>query len=139
MIDRTEVAPLMLEACPTFVRIWEDESREFNIDEESGERLCYLDAIDITCHLVDLMAAGRTESFPAVFEVIERMHCQGDDWVRELATIGYLEGLQFVSSHRPQLDESDFVPYLGPESLRWWRGLVAYWDGRAASIEPIDA
>ena len=139
VIEKSEVAPLMLAACPSFRSLWDSDSRDFNLDADTGERLGYLDAADLTRHLVGLLADGDTEEFPAVFEAIERLHCEGDDYVRELATIGYLEGLQFVSSHEPRIEESDFVPFLGPESLRWWRGLVAYWDGSASTVVPIDA
>lgn len=138
-IEKADVAPLMLTACPSFHSIWDSDSRDFNINDETGERLGYLDAGDFARHLVSLLAEGETGSFPAVFEVIERLHREGDDYVRELATIGYLEGLQFAASHEPRVEESDFVPFLGPESLRWWRGLVAFWNGSATTVEPLDA
>lgn len=128
----------MVAACPSYEPIWAD-SHDLNVDHETGERLCYLDAGDLTRHLVALLAEGRTETFPAVFGVIERLHEDGDDYVRELATIGYLEGLQFAASHEPAVDESFPIAYLGPESLRWWRGLVAYWAGDASTVEPLDA
>ncbi len=138
VIEKSEVAPLMLAACPSFRIIWDSDSRDFNVDAGTGERLGYLDAADITRHLVGLLAARQTTSFPAVFDVIERLHREGDEYVRELATVGYLEGLQFASSHDPRVQESDFVAFLGQESLRWWRGLLAFWDGSAPTVEPID-
>lgn len=127
----------MLAACPTYRPIW-DDSHDINVDEDTGGRLVYLDAADVTRHLVALQAAGQTATFPAVFNVIERLHVEGDDYVRELATIGYLEGLQAAASHEPEVDEADFVPYLGPESLRWWRGLLAFWNGTATTIHAVD-
>jgi hypothetical protein len=34
-----------------------------------------------------------SRTFPAVFEIIERMHLKGDHYVKEAATIGMLEGI----------------------------------------------
>jgi len=54
-----------------------------------------------------LEKANRTEEFPAVFEIIERMHLEGDDYVKEAATIGMLEGIQNVAGIQESiLDDS---------------------------------
>jgi hypothetical protein len=39
--------------------------------------------------------------------------------VKELATIGYLEGIQTACSHTTDVRQEEFEPYLGPESRRW--------------------
>jgi len=39
-------------------------------------------------------AAGDRDEFPAVFGVIDDLHLRGDQYVCELATIGFLEDLQ---------------------------------------------
>jgi len=54
--------------------------------------LSYVDAGDFIGHLVSLRLAGRTAKFPAVFDVTERLVSDGDDYVREFAVIGFLEG-----------------------------------------------
>ncbi|MCB0994624.1 MAG: hypothetical protein KDB21_06015, partial [Acidimicrobiales bacterium] len=71
------------------------------------------------------------------FAVIERMHTDGDAYVAELATIGYLEGIQNMVGHAG-VDPAVFVPYLGPESARWWRGLDRFWAGEHPTVEPND-
>ncbi|HEX8488768.1 MAG TPA: hypothetical protein VF642_09520 [Propionibacteriaceae bacterium] len=52
-------------------------------------------------------------------DVFERLHLQGDPYVRELATIGYLEDLQ-NAAQREQIGSGStpFVPFLGVESAR---------------------
>lgn len=129
---------MMLAARPSYEPVWE-ESLEDNFDEELGDRLYYLDAGDVSRHLVALLADGRIAEFPAVFALFERLHLEGDDYVRELATIGYLEGIQFAASHEPRVEESDFVRFLEPESRRWWNGLVAFWAGEAPAVEAMDS
>ena len=48
------------------------------------------------------------------------MHVVGDDYVRELATIGFLEDLQIANLHHDGTQPDDFVPNLKPVSLWWW-------------------
>lgn len=127
--------PLLLAACPSFRERWSTVEAE-NLDDEVG-RLHYIDAADFACHVVCLVKAQRTGELPEVFRVIEELHVEGDHYVRELATIGYLEGIQNVSSNR-DLDPIFFEPYLGPESRRWWRGLHAFWQGEIPLVEPLD-
>jgi hypothetical protein len=128
MITADEVMPLLLAACPSFASTWRRIEAE-NLDGANGGRLHYLDAGDFTRHLVRLQTEGATAELLAAFRVVERLHVEGDHDVRELATVGYLEGVQFAASHVTDVDEGDFVTYLGPESRRWWNGLVDFWDG----------
>lgn len=94
MISRDEVIPLLLEACPSFRPIWEKEVKDGINLEDDGTRLYYVGAGDFAHHLVSLVKAGQLEEFAAVLAVFERLHLEGDDYVKELATIGYLEGLE---------------------------------------------
>lgn len=105
--------------------------------DDPGE-LPYVDAGRIADEVVELARAGRLDELTAFFVVVERLHVEGDDDVRNLATIGYLEGLQNLAGHRG-LDPALFLPFLGPQSLRWWRGLDAFWDGRSpGGVLPAD-
>jgi len=71
--------------------------------------------------------------FPAVARVIERLHVEGDGYVREAATIGLLEGIQNAWSNNT-VDPESFVPHLLPESLRRWRSLNDFWSGESTSV-----
>lgn len=135
MIGRADVIPLLLAACTSFRERWSTVEAE-KIDDEVG-RLHYIDAAEFARHVVDLVKAQRTEELSEVFWVIEELHVEGDQYVRELATIGYLEGFQNVSSNRG-VDPVYFEPYLGPEARRWWRGLNAFWQGEIPLVEPLD-
>jgi hypothetical protein len=77
MITKEQVMPLLLNACPSFSKRWE-EHRAFYEDE----KLLYVDLGEFAHHLVELLKANRTEEFPAVFEIIERMHLEGDHYVK---------------------------------------------------------
>ena len=106
--------PLLVNACPSFSKRWE-EHRDLYGEEE----LLYADLGEFAHHLVELQKATRTEEFGDVFELIERMHLDGDQYVKEAATIGMLEGIQNVALNSGVEPES-FVAYLKPESAKWW-------------------
>ncbi len=54
-----------------------------------------------------------------------------DDYVREAATIGLLEGIQNIASHTEnEVDAKDFLQYLKPETAKWWHQLNDFWEGK---------
>ena len=57
------------------------------------------------------------------------MHLDGDQYVKEAATIGMLEGIQNVALNSGVEPES-FVAYLKPESAKWWRQLNDFWEAK---------
>ncbi|KRB74160.1 hypothetical protein ASE01_19505 [Nocardioides sp. Root190] len=135
MITADEVMRLLLVAAPSSAGIWDESGSDPTDDVE--DRLHYVDASAFARHLVGQLQAGATGELSAAFDAIERLHLEGDDGVRELATIGYLEGLQSAAS-RAGVEASEIEAYLGPESLRWWRGLDVFWSGGAPVVRPQD-
>jgi hypothetical protein len=83
--------------------------------------------------LLDLQQQGQTEAFPFVAGVIERLHIEGDGFVREVATIGLLEGVQNAWGHA-NADAELFPRHLLPESAKWWQGLEDYWSGKCKFV-----
>ena len=74
---------LLVETCPSFRSRWREVCGKPDFDEE----LLYVHLGDFADHLVGLLKAGRTGEFPGVFTAIERLHVEGDAYVREAATI----------------------------------------------------
>jgi hypothetical protein len=135
-IEADDVMPLVLDAVPSFEQEWRTQVEEDNAaDGPGGRRLCYVDVADLLAHLAARAVQGHTDELGPLLAVVERLHLEGDEYVRELATIGYLEGLHGCVE-RHQLP--DVQALLGPESLRWWRGLEAFWAGRAKMVLPVD-
>jgi hypothetical protein len=124
MITKEQVMPLLLNACPSFSKRWE-EHRAFYEDEE----LLYVDLGEFAHHLVELLKANHTEEFPTVFEIIERLHLEGDHYVKEAATIGMLESIQNVAGNSG-VEPDEFVEYLKPQSVKWWRQLNDFWNAK---------
>jgi len=120
---------MLLAACPSFRQAWEEHVKAAEYDEE----LLYVHLGEFSRHLVALWTAGDTSEFGAVFGAVEDLHLRGDPHVREAATIGLLESLQSNAEHQ-EVDPAVFVPFLGPESARWWDKLNRFWDGDSAAL-----
>lgn len=116
--------PLLLAACPSFGDRWRAH-RDYWGDDEPP---LYADLGVFADHIVQLAKSGETDELPAAFDVIERLHVEGDPYVAEAATIGLLEGIQNLSGHAG-IDLETFRPYLKPTSARYWSELIAFWDG----------
>lgn len=127
---------LLLEACPSFSQTWATLEHD-EIHADGAGRLHYLDAMEFANHMVALYEAGADDEVAASLAVIERLHLEGDAFVRELATIGYLEDVHGSFVTRPaELERLGSL--LGPESARWWRGLQAFWNGENPSVVAVD-
>lgn len=122
MITKEQVMPLLLEACPSFAERW----KEYQADSAEDE-LLYMDLSEFASHIVGLYKDNRTQEFAAVFAIVEQLHLEGDQYVKEAAAIGLLEGIQNIAGHRA-VDPEVFVEYLGPESAKWWNRLNDFWN-----------
>lgn len=113
--------PLLVEACPSYRRVAQNRD------------LLYCELGSFSWHLVELQKQNSTEEFSAVVCVIERLHVEGDDYVREAATIGLLEGIQNVCGNEG-LDAELFARYLLPVSAKWWQSLKDFWLGKSKFV-----
>ena len=107
---------LFVEACPSFDAVWQAQP----------DRLLYVGLGDLARHLLQLQQQRRTEEFPAVGHVIERLHVEGDHYVREAATTALFEAIQEVWGNN-KVDPELFSVYLLPVSARRWRSLKDFW------------
>ena len=111
--------PLFLEACPSFRAAW----------KAAPEGLLYVGLGDFARHLLQLQQHNQTQEFREVGRVIERLHVEGDHYVREAATTALFEAVQDVWG-RSKVDSEKFSLYLLPESARRWRSLKDFWSGK---------
>ncbi len=127
VMTQDQIIPLLMESCPSFRAVVDEHQ------QENGEEILYVLLSGFARHLLQLHQQHQTEAFPAVAEAIERMHVEGDPFVRESATIGLLEGIQNVWNNA-DVDPELFARHLLPESARWWRSLQDFWSGRSKFV-----
>jgi hypothetical protein len=121
MITKEQMLPMLVESCPSFADKWHEHQQEYS-DEENY--LPYIALGEFARHLISLDRQNQTAEFGNVFETVERLHLEGEQYVREAVTIGLLEALQ----NNLKDDAEKFVKYLKPKSLKWWNELNKFWN-----------
>jgi hypothetical protein len=113
----------ILEVSPSFGPVWEEFLAEWKDEDELP---LYLLLGDLARHIGSLQKHGSESELEKIFAVIETWHTDGDDYVREAATVGMLEDLQ--NSGLVGVEPDAFEAYLGPESKRWWEKVQRFWE-----------
>ena len=126
MIAKDEMMNVLLDACPSFSPAWRAFLDEWR--DEPIEPPLYIALGELARHLIGLLQRDDLAELPAVFRVVERWHLEGDEYVREAATVGLLEDLQNLNFHKQATNPAQFRARLGPESLRCWDELEASWE-----------
>jgi hypothetical protein len=130
----------LLVADPAFVSAWQRFCEDYADEVELPQ---YIALGDFAHHLIERLKAGETAGMRDVFGVIERWHIEGDDYVREAASIGLLEGLQNILGGDGRSKETGSINaqiehWLGPESKRWWDKLDRFWAGDRTALRYDD-
>lgn len=134
MIQRDTMFDPLLAADPSFQPRWNEFLADWG---DETDLPLYLALSSLAEHLLKRLRGKDTEGFDRIFAVVERWHTEGDAYVREAASIGFLESLQNQSGGsrgRPATVE----PWLGHESKRWWQKLDRFWEGdeKALRFDP---
>jgi len=101
-------------------------------DEASDSRLL----AELGSHVVDLFETGRGEEIRLAFELTERLIAAGPDAEKRAATVGFLETVQNVASHR-ECGSAVFEQFLGPMSREAWAELNELWRGKMSLAEVV--
>lgn len=128
MITKYEIFPLLMEACPSFKPQWDTFIQEWK-DEKEDPPL-YICLMNFAIHLINKLERKDTDNFEKIFEVIEKLHIEGDKYVSKAATIGLLESLQNGHHHNKTKPEN-FRRFLKKESEKHWNALYDFWEGKS--------
>lgn len=118
-----EVMPRLVAEFPGFRPRWE-KHLEFWEGEPAGN---YNDITQFVYFVVkDLFLNGELEQVQHAFDRMEDWLQNGNESVRELVVIGFLEDLQNLAS-RHALSKEAFVRFLGPNSRQAWDDIERFW------------
>ena len=65
------------------------------------------------------------------------LHKGGNAYVREAATVGFLEALQNISASQKE-GEKVYEEYLLPETAFWWEKLNKFWETGEVMVDDRD-
>jgi hypothetical protein len=137
MIGPSEMFAPLLEADPSFELRWQAFLADY---ADEPEPPLYVALGELAVHIIERQRCGDTDGFDKVFAVVERWHTEGDAYVSEAASIGFLESLQNLlggDERGKSIDgvrATDFEPFLGPESRKWWEKLYWFWTGDKTAL-----
>jgi hypothetical protein len=93
VITRSEMFEPLLEVYPAFAPDLQQISDDYADEDQLPS---YIALGELAHHLIERIERGETTGIAEVFSVVERWHVEGDDYVREAASVGLLEGLQNI-------------------------------------------
>ena len=118
-----DALPAFRPMCEAFVEQWTgDPNDQFGAPGDLPE---YLLLGDLARWLIGLLATGKVDDVRHALAVVERWLLEGDPYVQEAATIGFIETLQ----NNLEDDETRrrFFDLFGPEGQHWWKKLDRFW------------
>ncbi|MEY2422482.1 MAG: hypothetical protein QOI95_2549 [Acidimicrobiaceae bacterium] len=112
MINYDEVFSLLVAACPSF----EHSTDSAQAEEDEGE---FLRVGHLAFHLIELLLSDETDSFAAVFGIVDWVLAEGSAESRMLVADGFLHDLTSLDRYGDSGKlPSEFVPWLGPCARR---------------------
>ncbi len=131
-LDDKQAVKLLHDSCLKIAPHW-DEHLDFWEGDEPG---AYNEVSVFANYVVDQYEKAEINDFDQIFLNIEHIIEQGTESARGLAVVGFLEGMQNISSHRP-FGPSVFERWMRPLSLLAWQELRELWEGKASLTDVI--
>lgn len=129
MIREPEVMPLLVAACPSFAEVW----AEYTSDPDFDPALLHVHLGEFAAHVIELLRHGDSPELEPTFDVIERLFSEGDEEVREAATLGLLDGLQSATV-TAAVSPARFLALLRPATRQRWDELERFWAGQLSYV-----
>lgn len=128
-----EVMPRLIADFPGFRPRWQ-KHLELWKGEPAGS---YNDIAEFAHFVVqDLYPNGNTADLQRAFDLMEQWLVNGNQNLRDLIAVGFLEDVQNVASWQPFGKEA-FIPFLGPQSRQTWNEIEKIWAGKTSLMEVV--
>lgn len=124
MIQKGDMFEPLLAAYPAFKAQHDAFMDEWADDPEGLPNYLLLHDLARECPM--LLASRRQAEVAKIFDVVENWLLNGDHYVQEAATVGFLESIQNTNLHKGTTPD-DFLPFCGPEALFWWEKVARFW------------
>jgi hypothetical protein len=124
MIQKSDMFEPLLAVYPEFRTQHDAFMTEWADDPEGPPNYLLLADLARECSL--LLSTHRRNEVTKIFGVVENWLLNGDHYVQEAATIGFLENIQSINFHEGTAPD-DFLPFCGPEAQFWWGKVARFW------------
>jgi len=132
-MTEAEIMPLLAEKFPGFRPRWEKHLSFWKGEPAGG----YNDISEFAQFVVkELYSSGRTEETQRAFDLMELWLVNGNQNVRDLVVIGFLEDVQNIASWQP-FGKAVFVPFLRTQSRDAWNEIEKVWLGKTSLMDVV--
>ena len=129
-----DIIPGYLEVCPEFKDRW-DEHRRYWGNEPAG---AYNDLAVLAQFIVDAYEDSNIDIVTRILNRAEQLLEKNDAKISELITIGLIEDIQTIASHKT-FGNQVFKEFLGPLSKVAWQEIEKIWKGKSSLMEVVRA
>ena len=131
--SEAEVMPRLIADFPGFRPRWEK-----HLELWKGKPAGSYNNIAEFAHFVvqDLYPNGNTADLQRAFHLMEHWLVNGNQNLRSLIAVGFLEDVQNVAS-RQAIGREAFIPFLGPQCRQAWTEIERTWAGKASLMEVV--
>jgi hypothetical protein len=132
-LTEAEVMPRLVAGFPCFRPRWE-KHLELWKGEPAGS---YNDVAEFADFVVkDLYPNGNSADLQRAFDLMEHWLVNGNQNLRELIAVGFLEDVQNGASWQA-FGKEVFIPFLGPQSRQAWNEIERIWADKASLMEVV--
>jgi hypothetical protein len=121
-IDKSNVSNLLYKIYPDFKLVIKTEY------DKVEQKLMYILTGRFAKFLLDQYRTDKSFDINKFALYIEDLLLYGDEYVQELAVIGFLEGIINIWGNN-NADTGVVYNQLLPESKKWWDELLKFWNG----------
>jgi hypothetical protein len=133
--SEAEIMPRLVKEFPGFRPRWEKHLSLWKGEPAGG----YNDISEFAQFVVrELYSSGTAEETQRAFDLMEQWLVRGNQKVRELIVIGFLEDVQNIASWQP-FGKAVFIPFLGPQSRDAWNEIERVWAGKTSLMDVVRA
>jgi hypothetical protein len=130
--SEAEVMPRLIAEFPGFRPRWE-KHLELWAGKPSGSDN---DIAEFAHFVVDDYANGNGAGLQRAFDLMEQWLVNGNQNLRDLIAVGFLEDVQNVAS-RQAFGKEAFIPFLGPQCRQAWNEIEKTWAGKTSLMEVV--
>lgn len=117
-----DVLPPLRPMRAAFVQKWSNQPGKHTAPDDLPE---YLLLGDLARWLIARVESGECDEVSLALAVVERWLLEGDHYVQEAATIGFIETLQ--NNIEDEETRQHVLQLFGPEGQYWWKKLDRFW------------
>jgi hypothetical protein len=134
LFAKPQIMPFLRAQFPSFQPSWAKHVEDWD-GEEAG---AFNDITVFVRFVIAAFESGDIALVRAAFDSIEQLLREGDQEVRDISAIGFLEDVQILASHKP-FGKQAFVEFLGTLSMQAWAEIEEMWRGKRSLADVVRA